>query len=124
MNKMTFSVKASKNADESHDVVVSLPEFENATEAERKVAWSLLTRSNSLRVQVQSALRNLLGKGVEGDNLMAAAQSIVDDVLAGKRVRAEASNASVIDASTFPGGLDEKQIAALEASNVIIINKP
>lgn len=124
MRKMTFSVKASKNADDSHDVYVTLPTFEDATEAERQVAWDLLTRSNSLRVQVQGALRNLLGKGVEGGTLMAAAQSIVDDVLAGRRVRAEASNASVIDASTFPGGLDERQIAALEANNVIVINKP
>ena len=124
MRKMTFSVKASKNANESHDVYVTLPEFEDATEDERKVAWSLLTRSNSLRVQVQGALRNLLGKGVEGAALMDAAQSIVDDVLAGRRVRAEASNASVIDASDFPGGLTDEQIAALEASNVIIINKP
>jgi hypothetical protein len=124
MRKMTFSVKASKNAKDSHDVFVTLPEFEDATEDQRKVAWTLLTRSNSLRVQTQGALRNLLGKGVEGDALMAAAQSIVDDVLAGRRVRAEASDASVIDASTFPGGLDAKQIAALEASNVIVINKP
>jgi len=124
MRKMTFSVKASKNADESHDVYVTLPDFDDASEDERRVAWDLLTRSNSLRVQTQSALRNLIKKGIEGGQLLDAAQTIVDDVLAGKRVRAEAKDVSVIDASTFPGGLDAKQIAALEANNVIVINKP
>lgn len=112
----SFKVSASKGAEE-HNVKVTVPTWNEATEAQRRNAWDAAI--SSWTISVQSGLRKPVGdRGLRGDALNADAQRRFDAKVNGTR----ANGGTVVDATAL--GLNREQIDALVAAGATVVNIP
>lgn len=117
MIQHTFKVKESEESTTVHEVTVSVPTYEEATEAQRKNLYD--EGLASVTIKAQGTCRRRLGKGVRGEALNAEAQEAFNAIINGQTRRA---SAVVVDAKALR--LSWEQIAGLEKFGATVINKP
>jgi hypothetical protein len=116
MRTHTFTVRKDEDSPE-HDVSVKVVTYAEATEAQRKNLFE--EGMSSVTIKVQGTCRRRLAKGIRGEALNAEAQKAFDAVINGTKA---AASVVVMDATA--NKFNAAQIAALEASGVVVINKP
>lgn len=113
--KHTFTVRETDESTVKHEIEVTIPSFEEASEAQKAVMYDAAV--SAVTVRVQNPLRTAIGKGLRGKDLNSEAQKRFDAAINGQRAR---SAATVVDAKALK--LDAKQIAGLRAAGATVIN--
>lgn len=116
----TFKVALGKGATQ-HEIAVETPDFDKATDAQRRVLFA--EGVDSVTIKVQGSLRRRLEKGVKGSALLHEAQQAWDAII---NSRPRTYGPPPVDYMAVPEAdrLSKGQVRALQDAGYTFVNLP